>query len=380
MQYNWKIQHLTPSQKEIADHLAVDLHITETEAALLVRRNLLTAESARAFIRPALTMLHDPFLMKDMDKAIDRIDTALANSERIMIYGDYDVDGTTAVSLVYSFFRGFTDLLDFYIPDRFKEGYGISFQGIDVAQQKGCTLMIALDCGIKAVDKVEYARERGIDMIICDHHEPGDELPRAIAVLDAKRKDNTYPYNELSGCGVGFKLVQAYAQKHNISETKYHYLLALCAMSIASDIVPITGENRVLAYYGLKVLNTRPTVGINAIIQIAGLQGKVITIADLGFKIGPRINACGRMKSGAEAVKLLLTEDTAYAQQLAQAINEYNTERRQYDTTTAQEALEMLAQDPDNDTKHTTVVYSPSCFYRSRKRTDMRIRALGGGL
>lgn len=277
-----------------------------------------------------------------------------------MVYGDYDVDGTTAVALMFTFLRQLSTRIHFYIPDRYTEGYGISFKGIDEAQALGCTLIVALDCGIKAVDKVEYATQRNIDFIICDHHTPGDTIPAAVAVLNMKRKDCPYPYKELSGCGVGFKLVQALARHRGIPDERWQSLLPLLAMSIASDIVPITGENRILAYYGLKYMNAHPSIGLNSILKVAGLEGKQITISDLVYKIGPRINASGRMHSGAEAVRLLIADNPEEAQARAVDVDSYNVERREFDTTTTEEALAMLRQDPNNDQLHTTVVYNPS--------------------
>lgn len=356
---HWNIHTLTEEQKIRCESLANELNISPLSARMLVDRGIRTADEARAFVRPSFSQLHDPFLMKDMDKAVARLASAIGQHERIMVYGDYDVDGTTAVALVYTFLCSQTDNLTFYIPDRYTEGYGISFKGIDTAQAEGCTLIIALDCGIKAVEKVEYARERGIDFIICDHHTPGDQLPQAVAVLNMKRPDCPYPYKELSGCGVGFKLVEAYMQSKHIPMENIHPLLPLLAMSIASDIVPITGENRVLAYYGLRQLNKKPSVGMYAIMQVAGINDKNITISDLVYKIGPRINACGRIKSGAEAVRLLITDDLDFASRQAQDVNHYNTERKDHDSKTTEEALLMLASDPDNGKKYSTVVYSP---------------------
>lgn len=357
---HWNIHTLDEEQKKLCKSLSCELNISPLSAQLLIDRGISTADEARAFVRPSLSQLHDPFLMRDMDKAVERLSEAIARHERIMVYGDYDVDGTTAVALMYTFLHTQTDNLTFYIPDRYTEGYGISYKGIDTAQSDGCTLIIALDCGIKAVDKVEYAHTRGMDFIICDHHTPGDELPQAVAVLNMKRADCGYPYKELSGCGVGFKLVQAYIHKHHIPEEQAYTLLPLLAMSIASDIVPVTGENRVLAYYGLRQLNKRPPVGVYAIMQVAGIADKTINISDLVYKIGPRINACGRIQSGTEAVRLLITDDLAFAQQQAQSVNTYNAERKDYDSKTTEEALEMLSSDPDNDRKHTTVVFSPN--------------------
>lgn len=360
MSSQWKIETLSEEQELQCKHLARELRISEPSARLLVVRGITTGEEARRFVRPSLADLHDPFLMQDMDRAVERLLRAVESRERIMVYGDYDVDGTTAVALMYTFLRTQTDNLVFYVPDRYREGYGISFQGIDTAEAEGCSLIIALDCGIKAVDKVAYATERNIDFIICDHHTPGEELPAAVAVLNMKRQDCGYPYKELSGCGVGFKLVQAYALRKGIPMERIYTLLSLLAMSIASDIVPVTGENRILAFYGLRQMNACPSVGIQAITSVAGIEAKSITMSDLVFKIGPRINACGRMKSGKEAVELLITEDAAFARRQAEEVNNYNNERRDYDTRTTEEALEMLRTDPGNERKHTTVVYSPS--------------------
>jgi single-stranded-DNA-specific exonuclease len=276
-----------------------------------------------------------------------------------MVYGDYDVDGTTAVALMYSFLRTQTDNLIYYIPDRYTEGYGISTKGIDTAKEKGCSLVIALDCGIKAVDKMDYAASIGVDFIICDHHTPGDIIPRAVAVLNMKRPDCLYPYKELSGCGVGFKFVQAYAQRRGIPSQDVYRLLPLLAMSVASDIVPVTGENRILAFYGLRALNAFPSVGLKAIMQVAGIEGKTITINDLVYKIGPRINAAGRIHSGAEAVRLLITDDEEAALCFAREIDSYNQDRRDYDTQTTEEALAQLEKDPMNSSRFTTVVFSP---------------------
>lgn len=355
----WHIRQLSAEEQQAAERLSSELEVSELVGRILAGRGIRTAAEARAYIRPTLESLHDPFLMRDMGAAVDRLQRAIEQHERIMVYGDYDVDGTTAVALMYSFLRTLTDNLIYYIPDRYREGYGISHEGIDTAKSEGCTLVIALDCGIKAVDKIAYANSLGIDFIICDHHTPGDKIPQAVAVLNMKRADCNYPYKELSGCGVGFKLVQAYAQRTGIDKQEIYRLLPLLAMSIASDIVPVTGENRVLAFYGLRALNAQPSVGVKAIMQVAGIEGKTITISDLVYKIGPRINASGRMKSGAEAVRLLITTDQEEAQRFAQDINSYNQDRRDYDSRTTDEALAQLAADSDNESKHTTVVYSP---------------------
>lgn len=359
MDINWNIRQPSAEEQEAAARLSEELDISPLAGRILAGRGLRTAAEARAYIRPSLESLHDPFLMRDMGAAVDRLCEAIDRHERIMVYGDYDVDGTTAVALMYSFLRTQTDNLIYYIPDRYREGYGISFEGIDTAQREGCSLIIALDCGIKAVDKVDYANERHIDFIICDHHTPGAEIPRAVAVLNMKRQDCPYPYKELSGCGVGFKLVQAYAQRRGIDSKEIYTLLPMLALSIACDVVPVTGENRVLAFYGLRALNAHPSVGIRAIMQVAGIDGKTVTISDLVYKIGPRINASGRMKSGAEAVRLLITDDEEEATRFAQDINSYNQDRRDYDSRTTDEALAQLEADPENDRKHTTVVFSP---------------------
>lgn len=365
---NWKIKELSEEEQRLCEQLSKQLHISRLCAQMLVDRGITTDEQARTYIRPSLNQLHDPFLMRDMDKAVERLHRALTTNETILVYGDYDVDGTTSVALVYSFLSTLNSThttLHYYIPDRYKEGYGISFQGIDYAQSIGATLIIALDCGIKAVDKVDYATQRGIDFIICDHHTPGAQLPAAVAVLDMEREDDSYPYKYLSGCGVGFKLCQAYAQKYDLQSALLQPLLQFCAMSIASDIVPLTGENRLLAYFGLQQLNTHPFIGPQALIQTA-LGNKadgskpVLNITDLMFKIGPRINACGRMKTGAEAVRLLLSADYDEALALAQAVDQYNQERKGKEDTITQEALEQLQSNPDNDSLATTVVYNPT--------------------
>ena len=342
MNINWKIRELTPEQQAIAERLSAELDISAVAGRILAGRGIRTAAEARAYIRPSLDSLHDPFLMRDMGAAVDRLCRAIDNHERIMVYGDYDVDGTTAVALMYSFLRTQTDNLIYYIPDRYTEGYGISQKGIGTAKEKGWSLVIALDCGIKAVEKMEYAASLGVDFIICDHHTPGDVTPKAVAVLNMKRKDCQYPFKELSGCGVGLKLVQAYVQRRGIDPQEVYRLLPLLAMSIASDIVPVTGENRILAFYGLRAINAFPSVGLQAIMQVAGIEGKTITISDLVYKFGPRINAAGRIKSGAEAVRLLITDDAEAALQFAQDIDSYNQDRRDFDSKTTDEALEQL--------------------------------------
>ncbi len=350
------IQTLTPKQQTIARELAVQAGLDILSAQMLVRRGILTKEAVSSYFHPSVKDLYDPFLMKGMDIAIERIDKAIRQNENILIYGDYDVDGTTAVALMFSFLRNFYSNLDYYIPDRYTEGYGVSFQGIDYASEHNCKLIIALDCGIKSVEKVEYAHEKGIDFIICDHHNPGDSLPEAVAVLDAKRADNTYPYAELSGCGVGFKVAQAYLLKHSLPLTYLNPLLPLAAMSIASDIVPLTGENRILAYWGLKQINKQPPLGVKALMDVAGISEGDLNISDLVYKIGPRINACGRIRSGREAVRLLITDNKDEAKALSETVNQHNEERRDLDSKITQEALDQLASDPQNDRLFSTVV------------------------
>ena len=359
MNYNWNIRRLTAQEETLQQQLERELNISAAAARMLVVRNIQSAEEARAFIRPSLDKLHDPFLMKDMDKAVERLHQALTQNENILIYGDYDVDGTTAVAVMYRFLSPLTSRLDYYIPDRHNEGYGVSQQGIDYAAERGCTLIITLDCGIKAVEKLAYAKSKGIDVIVCDHHTPGDELPTAVAVLNMKREDCPYPYKDLSGCGVGFKLAQAYTQQYGLPFDNLLPLLQLLAMSIASDIVPITGENRILAHYGIKQINQAPFAGISAVIDVAGIEAKKLTINELVYKLGPRINACGRMKSGRAAVELLLTDDATFARQQAEEVNQQNEERRDCDTETTREALAMLEEDATFAQRRSTVVYAP---------------------
>ena len=367
MNYNWNIRCLTAVEQEVQQQLEKELNISSAAARMLVVRGIQTADEARAFVRPSLDKLHDPFLMKDMDKAVERLHQAITQGEKILIYGDYDVDGTTAVALMYRFLEAIRREgyeakgaeIDYYIPDRYTEGYGVSQQGIDYAAEQGCGLIITLDCGIKAVEKVAYAKSKGIDVIVCDHHTPGDELPDAVAVLNMKRSDCPYPYKDLSGCGVGFKLAQAYTQQYGLPFDNLVPLLQLLAMSIASDIVPITGENRILAHYGIKQLNTQPFTGLSAIMQVAGIEAKKITINELVYKIGPRINACGRMKSGRAAVELLLTNDPDFAHEQAEEVNHHNEDRRDCDTETTKEALQQLLDDPTYVNRRSTVVYAP---------------------
>lgn len=335
-------------------HLKEVLGVDDVIASLLVQRNIATYEQAKAFFRPSLEDLHDPYLMKDMDKAVARIEKAILNDENILIYGDYDVDGTTAVSLVSSYLKTFYTNIATYIPDRYKEGYGVSYQGIDFADDNEFSLIIALDCGIKAIDKIAYASDKGIDFIICDHHRPGNELPKAVAVLDPKREDCHYPYDELSGCGVGFKLIQALGANRNQEITDLFPYLDLVATSIAADIVPITGENRVLAHYGLKVINECPRIGIKAFTK--ALKKTKLTITDVVFQIAPRINAAGRIKHGNHAVSLLTESDFNTATQFAVDIDNFNAERKTLDKQITQEALEQIITSQEKD-RFTTVVY-----------------------
>lgn len=349
-----------PGNPALVRQLSADLGIDQTLANLLVQRNIKTQAEARAFLRPQLDQLHDPFLMKDMDKAVDRLVSAISRQEKILIYGDYDVDGTTAVSLVYSFLRKHSNNnLYYYIPNRYAEGYGISYKGIDWAYENGFTLIIALDCGIKAVEKVKYAKEKGIDFIICDHHLPDGHLPEAVAVLDPKRSDCSYPFDDLSGCGVGFKLMQAYSKKMDIPQADVLSLLDLLVVSIASDLVSITGENRVLAYFGLKQLNTSPRRGLLSIIKLAGLEKHMITIDDIVFKIGPRINAAGRMESGKTAVDLLTSRNDDDARNIGDAINTHNNDRKNEDRKITLEASEMVSNINHFNDRKATVVYNP---------------------
>ncbi|MDH6358873.1 single-stranded-DNA-specific exonuclease RecJ [Parabacteroides sp. PF5-9] len=357
MTNKWNFQ--TPTEEELhkTDELAKKLGISSTIALLLIQRDITSVGEAKKFFKPNLNDLHDPFLMPDMEKAVKRLNKALGNKEKILVYGDYDVDGTTAVSLVYRYLRPFSSTLDYYIPDRYDEGYGISYKGIDYAVENGITLIISLDCGIKAIEKIEYAKQKGIDFIICDHHMPDDVLPDAVAVLDAKRIDSTYPYDHLSGCGVGFKFMQAFAQSNNFPFSDLEKLLDLTAVSIASDIVPITGENRILAHYGLKQLNNNPSMGLKGIIDICGLNGKEITISDIVFKIGPRINASGRMMNGKEAVDLLLAKDSKSAREKSENINQYNDERRELDKKITDEANAIIDQFTNMEDRKAIVVY-----------------------
>ena len=357
MDKRWVIKE--KGETAVVRQLAGALGVSEALANLMVQRNITTPEEAKAFFEPDLDYIHDPFMMKDMNIAVERISAAIKKNEKILVYGDYDVDGTTAVALMYSFLKEQYSNVEYYIPDRYKEGYGVSFQGIDFAFQNNCRVMITLDCGIKAVEKVKYARSKGIDVIVCDHHYPGDEIPKALAVLDPKQPGCNYPYKELSGCGVGFKLVHAYSRVHGIPFGKIAGYLDLVAVSIASDIVPLTGENRVLAYYGLKQLNDAPRTGLKEIIREAEVC-RALTVEDVVFKIGPRINAAGRMEAGSKAVELLISSDVKLATEISKEINNFNIERRTVDRSITTEAMRMISEDQRTVNAKTTVLFNPS--------------------
>lgn len=360
MIYKWTYEEPTADETAAATALAREVNIHPALGRLLLKRGIKTATEARRFFRPQLSDLHDPFLMNDMQVAVDRLNQALGRKEHIMVYGDYDVDGCTAVALVYKFLSQFYSNIDFYIPDRYEEGYGISRKGIDFATEMGVKLIIVLDCGIKAVEEVAYAREKGIDFIICDHHVPDDELPPAVAILNPKRHDNRYPYTHLSGCGVGFKFMQAFATSNGIEFNKLSSLLDLCAVSIASDIVPIMGENRILACQGLRCLNTNPSIGLRAIVEVCGLSERELSMSDIIFKIGPRINASGRMQNGKEAVELLVEKDYQTALEKAGCINLYNEARKDLDKQMTDEAFKQVEQLPGLDDRRSVVIYNES--------------------
>ena len=355
MSYIWEYNGLSEADQGTALDLANSLGINPVMGTLLVNRGIRTEEEARKFFRPQLTNLLDPFLFIDMQKAVDRLNEALGKKERILVYGDYDVDGCTAVALVYRFLQQYYSNIDYYIPNRNEEGYGVSRQGVDYAHETGVGLVIVLDCGIKAVDEVAYAKELGIDFIICDHHVPDPVLPPAVAILNAKREDDTYPYKDLCGCGVGFKLMQAFAISNGIEFCNLIPLLDLCAISIAADIVPIMGENRILAYHGLRQLNQNPSTGVKALIDICGLTGKDLSLNDIIFKIGPRINASGRMQNGKEAVSLLIEKNNRVAREKAATINEYNERRKDLDKAMTEEANQIVAS-LDHQHEHKAIV------------------------
>ena len=357
MEKKWNIHHL--SNLEEVSSLQAALAVDKTIAKLLSLRGVKTFDDAKSFFRPSLDMLHDPFLMKGMDVAVDRIVQAIANNKNVLIFGDYDVDGTTSVALVYSFFKKYINEMRYYIPDRYAEGYGISFKSIDYAAENNYSLIIALDCGIKANDKIDYANSKNVDFIICDHHLPGDEIPKAVAVLDPKQHDCPYPYKELAGCGIGFKLAQAFCIQNGIDEQEVFEYLDLVVTSIAADIVPITGENRVLAHYGLKKLNADPRPGLKALLALNKQQDRELDINTLVFTIAPRINAAGRIEHGSKAVELLIS-DTDEATEFSKKINETNSQRRDIDISITDEAFETMDLDPITPFKKSTVLFNPS--------------------
>lgn len=358
MNYKWNYVPASNEQQEESRELANELGISPILGKLLLDRNIRSVSEAKRFFRPQLSDLHDPFLYTDMDVAVDRLNQALGHKERILVYGDYDVDGCTAVALVYKFIQQYYSNIDYYIPDRYEEGYGVSYKGVDYAYETGVKLIIVLDCGIKAIDEITYAKEKGIDFIICDHHVPDETLPPAVAILNAKRKDSTYPYPHLSGCGVGFKFMQAFAKSNDIHFSQLIPLLDLCAVSIASDIVPIMGENRILAYHGLRQLNTNPSIGLKAIIDICGLTGREITINDIIFKIGPRINASGRMQNAKETVSLLIERNYKSAFHNADMINHYNEQRKDLDKSMTEEANKIVENLKENNDHKAIVIYN----------------------
>ena len=354
MHFKWKYDPPTPEQKKDAEKLIDNLKVSPVIATIMAKRRI-KEEDAKKFFHPQLNDLIDPFLMKDMDAAVERLNEAMGRKERIMVYGDYDVDGCTAVALVYKFLQQYYSNIDYYIPDRYDEGYGVSRKGIDFAHETGVGLIIILDCGIKAIKEIEYAKELGIDFIICDHHVPDEEMPQAAAILNPKREDDTYPFKHLCGCGVGFKFMQAFAKSNGISFSRLIPLLDFCAVSIAADIVPVTGENRILAYHGLKQLNQNPNIGLKAIIDICGLNGRTLSMSDIVFKIGPRINASGRMENGRESVNLLVEKDFAVAFDKAKHINEYNEQRKDIDKQMTEEA-NLIVGRLESQQKHSSIV------------------------
>ena len=338
MHFKWNFETPTPEQKKTAEELAEKIGISPILTQLLISRGITTESAAKRFFRPQLADLINPFLMKDMDVAVDRLNDAMGRKERILVYGDYDVDGCTAVALVYKFLQQFYSNIDYYIPDRYEEGYGVSHKGIDYAKETGVKLIIILDCGIKAIEEVRYAKSLGIDFIICDHHVPDEVMPPAVAILNPKRPDDSYPFKHLCGCGVGFKFMQAFAKNNGIPFSRLIPLLDFCAVSIAADIVPVVDENRILAFHGLKQLNQNPSLGLKAIIDICGLSGRELSMSDIVFKIGPRINASGRMENGKESVDLLVEKDFSMALKEAKHINEYNEQRKDIDKQMTEEA------------------------------------------
>ena len=357
MHFKWNYEPPTSDRLAAAKELGEKIGMSPILADLLIGRGIKTESAAKRFFRPMLNELIDPFLMNDMDVAVDRLNDAMGRKERIMVYGDYDVDGCTAVALVYKFLQQFYSNIEYYIPDRYEEGYGISKKAMDYAAEKGVKLIIVLDCGIKAIDEIAYAKSLGIDFVICDHHVPDDELPCAVAILNPKREDSTYPFEHLCGCGVGFKYMQAFAKNNGIPFSRLIPLLEFCAVSIAADIVPVTGENRILAFHGLKQLNQNPSVGLKSIIEICGLTGRELTMSDIVFKIGPRINASGRMQNGTEAVDLLVERDFQKALTEATLINEYNEQRKDVDKQMTEEANQIIEKLEDQKRHASIVLY-----------------------
>lgn len=353
MEKKWR--YISKPPDEAIRALSRQINVNPYLSTILIQRGIDTFEAARAFFRPTLDMLHDPFLMKGMRQAVDRLSAAIGNQERILIYGDYDVDGTTAVALVYSYLKTFYDHCEIYIPDRYSEGYGVSREGIEWASQNGFTLIIALDCGIKAMEMVGLAKQQGIDFIICDHHVPGSAVPDAIAVIDPKQEDCTYPFKELSGCGLGFKLMQAFARQHRDEQAVYRYL-DLVAVSIASDVVPMTGENRVLAHFGTRKLNTDPVPGLKALMNVSGVNSD-LEVSDILFTLGPRINAAGRINHASAAVRMLTAETVEEAEEFATVLNENNAKRRQFDSNITEEALRMIDGDETHRIAKSTVLF-----------------------
>lgn len=360
MHFKWIYDAPTPEEKETAIELGKKLNMQPILTQLLVKRGITTESAAKRFFRPQLSELINPFLMKDMDVAVDRLNDAMGRKERILVYGDYDVDGCTAVALVYKFLQQFYSNIDYYIPDRYVEGYGVSKQGIEFAHETGVKLIIILDCGIKAVEEIAYAKSLGIDFIICDHHVPDEVMPPAVAILNPKRPDDPFPFKHLCGCGVGFKFMQAFAKNNGIPFSRLIPLLDFCAVSIAADIVPVTEENRILAFHGLKQLNQNPSVGLKAIIDICGMTGREISMSDIIFKIGPRINASGRMENGKLSVDLLVERDYPTALRMAKHINEYNEQRKDIDKQMTEEANQIVTRLESQQHQQSIVLYDES--------------------
>jgi single-stranded-DNA-specific exonuclease len=357
MQFKWNYEPPVPERQQAAKELAEKIGMSPAMASLLIQRGIRTESSAKRFFRPMLNELIDPFLMNDMDLAVDRLNDAMGRKERIMVYGDYDVDGCTAVALVYKFLQQFYSNIDYYIPNREEEGYGVSRKGIEYAKETDVKLVIVLDCGIKAIEEIAYAKQLGVDFIICDHHVPDETMPPAVAILNPKRTDSTYPFKHLCGCGVGFKFMQAFAKNNGIPFSRLIPLLDFCAVSIAADLVPVEGENRILAFHGLKQLNQSPCTGLKAIIEICGLSGRELTMSDIVFKIGPRINASGRMMNGKEAVELLVERDLHKALTQATRINELNEQRKDVDKQMTEEANEIVARLESQQHMQSIVLY-----------------------